>query len=490
MAQTSQESGRSDAAFSVETHGVDVIPDSERHGHPRELFWVWLGANIIFTYIIDGAIVVSFGLSFWPAIAAIVVGNLFCLLIGLAALPGPNAGTATLVVSRSAFGVLGNIPAALLSWITTVGWEAVNIVIATLALYEFLTTIGVPGGNVTKAICLVALMAVMFLVAVWGHQTIIVLQRWFAVALGVGTVVLAAFVFPKLNLHFATAPLAAKTSFSSWLLALVIIAAGAFSWVNYPADYSRYLAKSTRRSPIVWWTALGCFLPAVFITVVGLAAATATNMTNETAGILRLVPAWFGDLYLLVIVGGGITNNFLNTYSSGMSLLSIGIRIRRSRSVLFDAVVGGAMSVYAVFIYNFTNSFEEFLSLMVIWLAPWAGIYLVDMTMRRFHYNSTALFGRSGPYWYQRGWNWRALAAFGLGIIAALLFANAPLYQGPLIHLIGDGDISIYVGFVVSGLVYYVLMRQPVRAAASAVAAPAPADGPGLAPGAQPATEQ
>ncbi|MDQ2873479.1 MAG: cytosine permease [Actinomycetota bacterium] len=173
-----------------------------------------------------------------------------------------------------------------------------------------------------------------------------------------------------------------------------------------------------------------------------------------------------------------------------MSLLSIGIRICRSRSALFDAVIGGAMSVYAVFIYNFTNSFEEFLSLMVTWLAPWAGIYLVDMVMRRFRCTSPALFGRSGPYWYQRGWTWRALAAFGLGIIAALLSVNAPLYRGPLIHLIGDGDISIYVGFVVSGLVYYVLTRQPIRAAASAVAAPESAGGPGLTPGAQPATDQ
>jgi NCS1 family nucleobase:cation symporter-1 len=83
----------------------------------------------------------------------------------------------------------------------------------------------------------------------------------------------------------------------------------------------------------------------VFITFVGLAASTATNMTDATAGILKLVPAWFGDLYLLIIVGGGIKNNFLNTYSSGMSRLSMAVRIRRSRSVIFDAVVGGAMSV-------------------------------------------------------------------------------------------------------------------------------------------------
>jgi NCS1 family nucleobase:cation symporter-1 len=458
-----QAASSNDAAFSVETHGIDLIPQAERHGKPIDLFWVWLGANLIFTYIIDGAIVVSFGLSFWPAVAAIVVGNLFMLLVGFCALPGPRAGTATLVVSRAPFGVLGNVPAAFLSWLTTVGWEAVNIVIATFALYEFATTVGVPGGTITKAVCLGGLMLVMFIVAVWGHQTIVVLQRWFSIALGIGTIVLACFVFPKLHVHFHTTPLAATTGFASWLLALLVIAAGAFSWVNYPADYSRYLHRDTRRHPIVVWTAVGCFVPAVFITFVGLAAATATNMTNETAGILRLVPTWFGDIYLLVIVGGGITNNFLNTYSSGMSLLSIGIKVKRSRSVMFDAVLGGAMSVYAVFVYNFTNSFIEFLSLMVLWIAPWCGIYLVDMVLRKATYNSPDLLrSGGGDYWYAKGWNVRGIAAFAVGIACAALFANAPLYHGPLIGVIGDGDISIYVGFVAAAVVYYALMRPVI----------------------------
>jgi nucleobase:cation symporter-1, NCS1 family len=104
-----------DAAFSIEQRGVSIVPDSERHGRPFDLFWVWLGANIIFTFIIDGAIIIGFGLSFWPAVVAIVVGNAFVLLVGFGAIPGPRAGTATLLVSRSAFGIFGNIPAAALT---------------------------------------------------------------------------------------------------------------------------------------------------------------------------------------------------------------------------------------------------------------------------------------------------------------------------------------------------------------------------------------
>src|SRR5258708_29699346 len=104
----------------------------------------------------------------------------------------------------------------------------------------------------------------------------------------------------------------------------------------------------------------------------------------------------------------------------------------RVRSIIFVAVIGGAMAVYAVFIYNFTNSFIEFLSLMVIWIAPWCGIYLTDMFMRRIRYNPRALFDHDGAYWYSRGWNWRAIGplVFGIGG-AALVPHHPPLPRAP-----------------------------------------------------------
>jgi NCS1 family nucleobase:cation symporter-1 len=457
-----------DRAFSVEEHGIDVIPAGDRHGHPRELFWVWLGANIIFTYVITGAIIISFGLNFWAGLAAVVIGNLFYILVGIGAIAGPVAGTATLTISRSAFGVLGNIPAAILSWVTVVGWEAVNIVIGTLSLFALVQLAGFPDTTVVKALCLAVVMLVTFTVAVWGHATIVTLNRILAILLAVGTVVLAAFVIPKINLNAEVAPLAADTPFAAWLLALLVIAAGPFSWVNYPADYSRYLPASTSKTLIAMWTTLGGLVPAILIGLVGVAAATATDMTDPVAGLSNLVPAWFFAPYLAVIVGGTITNNFLNTYSSGLSLLAVGIRIKRYKAVLIDAVLGGLLSVYAVFVFNFTDSFIQFLSLMVIWIAPWAGIFFADMLLRKNRYDGAALHAHEGRYWYSNGWNFIALGSFVAGIVVAALFANAPIWQGPLTKLIGGGDVSIYVGFLVSGGLYLALMRRPLQPEASA----------------------
>jgi NCS1 family nucleobase:cation symporter-1 len=100
---------------------------------------------------------------------------------------------------------------------------------------------------------------------------------------------------------------------------------------------------------------------------------------------------------------------------------------------------------------------------MVIWVAPWCAIYLVDMAMRRARYDAPALLGQGGMYRYSGGWNWRGVGAFAIGIVAAMMFANAPLNQGPLIGWIGNGDVSIYAGFIVAGLAYYLLMRRKGR---------------------------
>ena len=46
----------SDRAGHIETHGVDVIPDAERHGRPRELFWIWMSANVVYLYFVLGGV--------------------------------------------------------------------------------------------------------------------------------------------------------------------------------------------------------------------------------------------------------------------------------------------------------------------------------------------------------------------------------------------------------------------------------------------------
>ena len=118
----------------VELNGINVIDDAERGGRPAGLFWPWFASNISVLAVGYGAFVLGFGISFWQAVLAgvvgVVVSFLFC---GFVAIAGKRGSAPTMVLSRAAFGVRGNRLAAVLSWVLTVGWETVLVVLATLA---------------------------------------------------------------------------------------------------------------------------------------------------------------------------------------------------------------------------------------------------------------------------------------------------------------------------------------------------------------------
>ncbi|MGZ4130648.1 MAG: cytosine permease, partial [Actinomycetota bacterium] len=66
----------SDRVWSIETHGIDPIPDADRHGEPRELFWIWAAANIAILGVAYGGFLVTwYGLYLWQGIVVALVGT-------------------------------------------------------------------------------------------------------------------------------------------------------------------------------------------------------------------------------------------------------------------------------------------------------------------------------------------------------------------------------------------------------------------------------
>lgn len=93
----------------IESHGIDLIPASERRGVPRDLFGMWAGVNLNVFYVVNGAVIISLGLSLWQAALAILIGNLAFFAVGLTSLQGPKTGTSTFAVSRASFGPKGGV---------------------------------------------------------------------------------------------------------------------------------------------------------------------------------------------------------------------------------------------------------------------------------------------------------------------------------------------------------------------------------------------
>ena len=85
----------------VEQHHVEVIPENERHGRPRDQFTLWFAANANVVNFTLGVLAILFGLNLFWALVAIVVGNVLgMLLTALHAWQGPRLGVPQMIQSR------------------------------------------------------------------------------------------------------------------------------------------------------------------------------------------------------------------------------------------------------------------------------------------------------------------------------------------------------------------------------------------------------
>src|SRR5919108_5519378 len=87
----------SDRVWSIETNGINPIPDTERHGRPLELFWIWFAANISVLGMFYGlALVTFYGLSLPQALVAGTLGTVASfVLVGFISLAGRRGGAPT-----------------------------------------------------------------------------------------------------------------------------------------------------------------------------------------------------------------------------------------------------------------------------------------------------------------------------------------------------------------------------------------------------------
>src|ERR1700749_1468392 len=186
----------------IEANGINVITDAERKGHPRDLFWPWFAANVSVLGLSYGSFELGFGISFWQALVIGVVGIVASfLLCGFIAVAGKRGSAPTMVLGRAAFGVRGNKLPSVISWLLTVGWETVLIILATLATATVFHRLGWGGGTGTKVIALIVVTALTIFGGVMGFDLIIRRQTVITIVTGVLTLVFIGLVADKIHWH-------------------------------------------------------------------------------------------------------------------------------------------------------------------------------------------------------------------------------------------------------------------------------------------------
>jgi NCS1 nucleoside transporter family len=455
-----------DKVAKVEPGGVEAIPLDERHGKPHGLFWTWTSPNLEFATITVGLLgPIAFGMDFKQSVLAIVLGTLLgSVTHAVLSSWGPASGLPQMVLSRRAFGFLGNIlPAGINSVVAGIGWFAVNSVSGALALHALAT--GLP-----KPLCLVIIVIAQIAIAFLGHNLIHVFERYAFPVLMIVFVVGGIIVFTKA--HFS-APASYHGGIGGFLIMLAASFGYACGWNPYAADYTRYLPPETPRRPVGLYAAAGVFVSCVFLEIVGAAVAAAGKTAVDPRSFSDLLPTWLGKLALLCIALGAVAANALNIYSGALSFVALGIRIPTH---IARAIVAGVFGVIGFFValsglHDAGAKYENFLLIISYWIGPWLAVVLLERIFRRNEDPNLWLGERNNVNWAG------PIAMAAATALSIWLFANQPpRYIGiiPTDHP-KFGDLTFEVGFVIAAVLYaalFPLLRQrvPAREAATAAA--------------------
>jgi purine-cytosine permease-like protein len=190
---------------------------------------------------------------------------------------------------------------------------------------------------------------------------------------------------------------------------------------------------------------------------------------------------------MIFAIGQLFAINSLDLYSSGVSLQAMGLKLKRYQAVLLDSVIACGLTMWATFGSTFAIYMKDFVGVIIVWISPWVGIFLVDWMLRKFRYNAKELqrTDSGGLYWGSSGFNWSAIAAFFMGMVLSIMsFSKAPPpvnfpphWATPISNHYGavycDGaaasncglqgwtggaDFSVFFGVIGAGLLYFIFV--------------------------------
>lgn len=442
----------------IETNGIDIIDEAERTALPRDLFWPWFAANVSVFGMSYAAFIYGFGVSFSQGLIVALIGiPVSFLLCGIIATAGKRGSVPTMVLSRAAFGVHGQKLPGIVSWFLSIGWETFLSIMAVLATATVFGRLGFGGGTPTRIIATLAVATLIVVASVLGYHTIMKLQSVLTWITGAITIVYMALTASRIDWAAVQQIPAGSTGQVVGALTMVMTGFG-LGWINIAADWSRYQHRDAPSGSIIFWNTFGGSVAPVILVVFGLLLAGSDPALSEGIAadpigtLATILPVWvlipFWITAVLALVSGAV----LGIYSSGLTLLSLGIRIPRPAAAGIDGVILTLGTIWVVFFAeNFLGPFQSFLLILGVPMASWAGILIADIISRRAGYDELALFDASGRY---RAFDWVSIGTMlvatiiGWGLVINQFAGDAPWanWQGYLLEPLGLGTRSVVDG--------------------------------------------
>jgi NCS1 family nucleobase:cation symporter-1 len=422
-----------------------------------------MSVNIL-TYMLAASLIQG-GMNWKQAVATIFIGNVIVLApMLLNSHPGAKYGIPFPVLARASFGVLGANVAAVLRALVACWWFGLQAWIGGEAISTVLATL-VPGWKnfpYRTALCFVIFWLINLAVVLKGIEYIRMLQGISApILLGVGLLLVGWAYYtaggfgPMLSVpsRFTTFP-----EFLKFLIPALNATVGFWATVslNIP-DFTRF-ARNQRVQVIGQAVALpttmtlyalvGIVVTSATVVIYGIAISDPVQLLSRFHSRIAVVISLIAIVLatLNVNIGANVVspaNDFSNLWPRRISFRTGGV---------ITCFMGVAMmpwklmANYKTFILGWLGGYAAF-------LGPVAGIMICDYFLIRGRVLQVDdLYLRGGLYEYSRGFNWRAIIALGLGAGTALVGLELPSIRALY-------DYSWFVGFAVSFVAYYAMMR-------------------------------
>jgi NCS1 family nucleobase:cation symporter-1 len=465
-------------------HNPDMapVPPDQRKWGLKDMAALWVSmAACIPTYMLASSLIAQ-GMSWWQAVATIVLGNVIVLVpLLLNAHAGTKYGIPFPVYCRASFGILGaNVP-ALLRAVVACGWFGIQAWIGGAALYELFAVFfpslkdwpaSFLGLNLPQLGCFLFFWGV-HLVIIWlGIESIRILVNIKAPLLILLGLALVAWAYQEVG---GFGPILAQPSqFGEgglkqgqfWDVFFPALTAMVAFWatvaLNIP-DFSRY-ARSQRDQILGQVVALPATMG--LYSFIGVAVTSATVLLYGEAiwDPVKLLPK-LQSPPMIVVAALAIclatlaTNIAANVVSPANDFSNLWPkRISFRTGGLITAIAGVLIQPWKLiadpsgYIYTWLVGYSSLLGAV-------GGILIADyVLLRQMRLDLAGLYRKEGPYWYAGGFNPVALVALAGGIapcvpgfLAAVRLLEVPAFWTELYRH------AWFVSFAVSFALYEIL---------------------------------
>lgn len=451
---------------SIEIRGVDMIPENERNSKASNVFYVLCGSQFAFGIMAIGSLPIVFGLGWWAAFWAMTLGlAIGSIVIGPLAILSQRTGTNGALASGAHFGVKGRVIGSVLNIVIAVGFYALMVWTGAQAFVAGGHRLfGWSEGIGTLLIGCVIISLITATVAIMGHKVVVLFEKigtWFVGSI----VILSLFTFAsQFDVSYKGGQYLLGGFWPTWVLAMLVVASVPISYAPFVGDYSRYIPNRHSSKKLTGATSLGMFV-GCWLAMVPASYMMSTVKDLSTpfvTGIIGGSPSWWVLPITLAGIFGSLPNGGLCLYSAGLSLETLGWKLKRVTTTIIMTVVGFLLVFIGVLdVSDMMQLIDAFVIIIIVGVSPWLAINLVGHYLVKGRYKPLDLHNSSpsSSYWYSNGFNIPAVISWTIGLIVGLLFTSSSIYTGPLVHDVGGIDLSFTSSAIVGAVLYYILMK-------------------------------